>query len=629
MEPGKILDPAEMAQAIKASHLRSTKYGINTQERNPEQQCLSPVALEERKRSQADFLEVATSRIEEFYELLSPQDFSIGVVDGEGYILHLAGSDEVKAKFAERNCAPGFRWTEQDVGTTAISLCLETQCPIQLNDKDHFCQRAHGFTSSAAPVLGPGNTLRGILFVSGSSSLVHPHTLIMITAAARSIEKQLQILRHNREMTLNIGFLDSIIESTGTGLMAIDREMRIWRINRKGKQILQKDDLSGKPLSSLGELYLDLHDIKSNPHAWSNRECVLSGEQGNIHFIYSAQPVLSARDELLGAVLAFDDIGRIRKLADNIAGTKAFFTFDHLVGTSPAFRHAIDLARRAAQNDSTVLLQGETGTGKELFAQAIHNASNRHSKPFVPINCGAIPGELLESELFGYVDGAFTGAMKGGRPGKFELSSGGTLLLDEIGDMPHDMQVKLLRVLQTGEVYRIGARKPVQFHTRIIASTHVDLKKAVQQKRFREDLYYRLNVFPIPIPPLRSRGPEDIAQLTRLFLGRKRVTPAKLTTEAHEALGHYQWPGNVRELENTIQRALTMFDGETLELRHLNLPQIQQGRAGVMTGTLREIERQAIGDVLERTGKNMAASAKVLGVSRATLYRKVKEYNLE
>lgn len=629
MERGAIFDQDEMAEAIRASHARSADYGINPLDRNPEQNCLTPAALDLRRANNVDFLEVATARIEEFYELLSPGDFSIGVVDGEGYILHLAGSDEVKSKFAERNCAPGYRWIEQDVGTSAISLCLETQCPIQLNDKDHFCQRAHGFTSSAAPVFGFGNTLQGVLFVSGSSKLVHPHTLIMITAAARSIEKQLQILRHNRELALNVGFLDSIIEATGTGLMAVDRELRIWRINRKGKQILQKDDLSGKPLSALGDLKLDLADIQNNPHAWNSRECVLGGDTVGIHFLFSAQPVLSRTNELLGAVIAFEDIGRIRKLADNIAGTKAFFTFDHLVGVSADFQRAIELAKRAAQNDATVLLQGETGTGKELFAQAIHNAGSRRNKPFVPINCGAIPGELLESELFGYVDGAFTGAMKGGRPGKFELSSSGTLLLDEIGDMPHDMQVKLLRVLQTGEVYRIGARKPVQIDTRIIASTHVDLQRAVRQGRFREDLYYRLNVFPIAIPPLRDRGSEDIKRLTKAFLGRKRVSPARLTDTAKTSLLNYHWPGNVRELENTIQRALTLFDGEILDVIHLNLPKINTHVVKTVAGTLKEIEREAIGSMLEKCDNNMAASAKALGVSRATLYRKVKEYHLE
>jgi transcriptional regulator with PAS, ATPase and Fis domain len=287
----------------------------------------------------------------------------------------------------------------------------------------------------------------------------------------------------------------------------------------------------------------------------------------------------------------------------------------------------MDLARRAAAMESIILLQGETGTGTELFAQAIHNGGMRRNHPFVPINCGAIPGELLESELFGYVDGAFTGAVRGGKPGKFEWANGGTILLDEIGDMPHDMQVKLLRVLQTKEVYRIGARKPVQVDTRIITSTHVDLEWAVREGRFRQDLFYRINVFPIIIPPLRDRGEQDILELTRFFLGRRPVPPA-LTSSVEKALTGYSWPGNVRELENAIQRAEHLCDGTELRAQDLGLSDARNMPYQWRPGTLAEKERETIRCTLEATGANMAASAKILGISRATLYRKFREYGL-
>jgi sigma-54 dependent transcriptional regulator, acetoin dehydrogenase operon transcriptional activator AcoR len=627
MSRAAILSPEQMKKEIAASHERSRRYGISREERSPDQERLSTAALEERCRLNKYFLDVAIAHIVEFYNFLPPNCFIMAVVDRDGYILHLAGSDELQADFASRNCAPGFRWTERDVGTSAISLCLEKRVPIQLNDKDHYCKRAHIYTSSAAPLFNRDDRLLGVLVVSGSAGLVHPHTLIMIAMAARSVEKQMLILSRNQELALNMKFLDSVIEAAGMGIMALDQELNIWRVNQRGKRILGMGDLKGKPVSVLGNMGLDLEDIRKNPRAWVNREWCLSHNRRDVHFLFNAQPVMSQEHELLGAVLAFEEIGAIRKLADDIAGIKAFYTFDHLVGKSPVFLNAVDLARRAAQTDATVLLRGETGTGKELFAQAIHNGGQQRRNPFVPINCGAIPGELLESELFGYVEGAFTGAQKGGRPGKFELAHGGTLLLDEIGDMPHGMQVKLLRVLQTGEVYRIGARKPIVVNTRIVASTHVDLARAVAQGGFRQDLFYRLNVFPIVIPPLRERGEEDITALTKFFLKRLRTPPPRLTAAAMDALLRHPWAGNVRELENVMQRALHLHEGDVLDVQHLGLGTAADKKGPPRPGTIEDAERDMIAAALEQTHSNMAATAKLLGISRATLYRKVKQFD--
>jgi transcriptional regulator with PAS, ATPase and Fis domain len=299
--------------------------------------------------------------------------------------------------------------------------------------------------------------------------------------------------------------------------------------------------------------------------------------------------------------------------------------FEHLIGSSPAFIEAVKLAKKAAETSSTVLLLGETGTGKELFAQAIHNGSQRSQQPFVPINCGAIPGELLESELFGYVDGAFTGAYRGGRPGKFELANEGTILLDEIGDMPHDMQVKLLRVLQTGEIQRIGARRTVRTDTRIIAATHVDLDKMIELNRFRKDLFYRLNIIQITLPPLRQRGAEDIEALTTHFINRYSEEIA-LSEASLQALASYDWPGNVRELENVIQRAMHLCRGKVIKPEHLGLHIRAKARHTFAGGTLRDMEQKLIAATLAQRSGNMAQAAKSLGISRATLYRKVKEY---
>jgi transcriptional regulator with PAS, ATPase and Fis domain len=627
MDGETILSPERMRIEIEASHERSRRYGICPDERNPSQERLSPADLEKRRRLHKDFLDVAIAHINGFSDLLLPSDFMMAAVDNEGYILHMVGSQEILAKLAERHCAPSFRFTERDVGTSAISLCLEKRIPVLLNDKDIYCKRAHGFTNAAAPVFGQPDELLGIMVVSGSANLVHPHTLIMIASTARSVGRQVLLLRRNKQLALNMGFLDSIIEAAGMGLIALDMELNIWRINQRGKKILGMGDLTGKPVSVLGDMRLDLNDIRNNPGTWVNRECHLAHTGRDVHFLFNARPVMSPDSEMVGVVLAFEEIGAIRRLADDIAGTKAIYTFEHLIGKSAVFTRALDLARRAAQTDATVLLQGETGTGKELFAQAIHNDGPRQKNAFVPINCGAIPGELLESELFGYTEGAFTGAHKKGRPGKFELAHGGTLLLDEIGDMPPGMQVKLLRVLQSGEVYRIGAQKPVVVNGRIIACTHVDLSRAVAKGLFREDLFYRLNVFPIVIPPLRERGAEDILALAKFFLERKGASPLRLTSAAMEALASYPWPGNIRELENTIERASHLHEGNVLDVQHLGLAPSQK-KAQPRAGTLEDIEQDMIVAAIEQTNSNLAAAAKLLGISRATLYRKIKQHRL-
>ncbi len=289
-------------------------------------------------------------------------------------------------------------------------------------------------------------------------------------------------------------------------------------------------------------------------------------------------------------------------------------------------------------NDSTVLIQGETGTGKEVFAQAIHNRSSRRNMPFVAINCGAIPRDLLESELFGYSEGAFTGAKKGGRPGKFEIASGGTVFLDEIGDMPLDMQVKLLRVLQTGVICRIGEHKDIDVKVRIIAATNADLQSEVKKKHFREDLFYRLNVFPIKIPALRDRG-KDVILIAREILTKRSLAlknqKTSFTSEAENLLSEYSWPGNVRELENVIERVLnitkeTIIDYSTLS-QFFSVSAVSantdmiSGKAGSL---LEDVEKNTIISVLKSEDSNISKSAEILGITRATLYKKINKHKI-
>ncbi|HEY2993979.1 MAG TPA: sigma-54 dependent transcriptional regulator [Methylomirabilota bacterium] len=306
-----------------------------------------------------------------------------------------------------------------------------------------------------------------------------------------------------------------------------------------------------------------------------------------------------------------------------------------LIAQSPAMQAVLDLVERVAPTDATLLIQGESGTGKEVIAKAVHHASARAARPFVAVNCGAVPETLLESELFGYMRGAFTGAAAA-KPGLFEEADGGTLLLDEIAEMPASLQVKLLRALQSGEVRRLGATQSMTIDVRVIAATHGDLAALIGEGRFREDLYYRLNVIQIVLPPLRDRR-EDIPALAAHFLARaagKLGRERRLSPPALERLLRYPWPGNVRELENAVERAAILSRSDRVEPDDLP-PHVS---AGLQLGpspalprqiSLADAERAHILQTLERFGRNHSGAAEALGIGRTTLWRKLKEYGID
>lgn len=325
-----------------------------------------------------------------------------------------------------------------------------------------------------------------------------------------------------------------------------------------------------------------------------------------------------------------------RKLADKILHGRAIYTFDKIIGKNEKVKKLIDYSKKIADSKSTVLITGESGTGKEIFAQAIHNYGIRRDKPFIAVNCGAIPNTLIESELFGYEEGAFTGAKKGGNPGKFEIAEGGTIFLDEIGEMPQDMQIRLLRVIEEGVLSRIGGGKQIPIDVRIIAATNKDLKHEVEQGNFRKDLYYRLNVLPIHLPALRERK-EDIPELVNYYLKKTSKKLNKVCMEIPEEymdyLKNYHWPGNIRELENIIE---LIVNSEELqrnlnnEIEISNQDEVKKDLNDLDTYlTLEQVEKQHIIKVIKETKGNLTSAAKILDIGRNTLYRKIEKYNID
>ncbi|RKO67581.1 sigma-54 interaction domain-containing protein [Desulfofundulus salinus] len=448
--------------------------------------------------------------------------------------------------------------------------------------------------------------------------------------------------------------LELILDLSSDGIVAIDRNYVITMANHNFASFFNKtpEEIIGK---NVYEVYGESKPIF--PRAMETGEAEY-GYLGNLngHEVIANRVPLVRDGEIVGAlgVVAFRDVEELYALIKKIRHLKSEldyyrgelervhrskFSFDQIVGRNKQFEAVKETARRVAMTSSTVLILGESGTGKELFAHALHTEGLRSKGPFIKVNCAAVPENLLESELFGYVEGAFTGARKGGQPGKFELAHGGTIFLDEIGDMPMSMQAKLLRVLQEKEIERLGDTRPRRVDVRVIAATNQNLEELIGKGRFREDLYYRINVVTLNIPPLRERM-DDLELLVEHFIKHfnrqfgQRVTG--VSPEVMEILMNHHWPGNVRELENVLERAYNVLDGTVIQKKHLplylqkaGLARGQRANHSGLPRLVEEAEREAILEALAATKGNKRQAAQLLGISRAGLYKKLKRYQIE
>lgn len=433
--------------------------------------------------------------------------------------------------------------------------------------------------------------------------------------------------------------LDAIVSSVQDGILTVNQEGIITQCNPAAVRILRlpAQQAQGQPLNPGLIKSLLIRETLQTGGQHTNREVFIAPDQG--YCVVNTIPLKNNSGDVIGVIAVIRDTREVRNLMRNLTSSLPM-TFADIPFVSSLMVKVVGQARRYAASDSTILINGETGTGKELFARALHSASGRASAAFVPINCAAIPDTLLESELFGYVEGAFTGAVKGGKPGLFELASGGTVFLDEVGDVSAHLQVKLLRVLQEQRVRRVGSNKEVDIDVRIIAATNRSLEKMVADKTFREDLFYRLNVIPLQIPPLRERL-EDIRLLSELFLKRyaeKLQHPVKgFSPAAMQRLESYNWPGNVRELKNIIERAINLVDGEEVRSEHIFLS--EPSGSTVMPGSVQfetyqtleerldEMERMILLQTYQRFRSSRRMGA-VLGLSHTAVLKKMRKYNL-
>lgn len=466
-----------------------------------------------------------------------------------------------------------------------------------------------------------------------------------------NITDLLQIQEELRKTKDAAELLETVLDNAYNGIIVVDKNARITIFNKAYCDFLEvkKEDMIGRPVEEAIE-NTRMHIVLQTGVAEIGDVQRIKG-----HDMICSRIPLKRNGEVWGAlgIVMFRDVKDLRSLMQRVERLQselefykgelmrhqgARYNLENIIGPSPRMQELKKMVLKVARSDSTVLIRGESGTGKELFAHALHNASPRRTRPFVRVNCSALPESLLESELFGYREGAFTGARKGGKMGKFELADGGTIFLDEIGDLPVNMQAKLLRVLQEKEIERLGDNQPVKVNVRVIAATNRNLEEMVQEGLFRKDLFYRLNVVILDIPPLRERV-EDIPALANSLLAkltsRLGCSAKRIDESALKCLMRHSWPGNVRELENVLERILNLAEDDVITVNHLPFYLRQDlDLAPVMENVVplkeavEKVEKLMLLRALEVTGGDRLAAARVLKISKSSLYEKLSRYKI-
>jgi PAS domain S-box-containing protein len=620
-------------QCIEASHRRCRSNNLDTNLKYSNR-IIEGAALQEVLERKRELIELSMPFIEHLYNFVKGSDFFTILTDENGCILNVIGDEKILEEAFSIKMIPGAYMDEENIGTNAMSLALTGKKPVQISGEDHYIKAYHKWTCSAAPIMDVNNNLIGVLDLTGYFDSVNSHTLGMVVAAVNAIEKMLEIVEYNKKLVTAKIYTDSMIDSIPAGIMTSDLNGNIKTINKHITDLFgyTEEEMIHKKAYDLFEDWDNVMKSITLKDNYLDEDVFVNSKKNVLQYNLSAYPILDIKDNVDGIVYVFKEIKKVRKLANKIMGRHAIYTFDKIIGQNKEFLKTIEFAKQVADSKSTVLIMGESGTGKEVFAQSIHNHSNRSNETFVALNCGAIPKNLIESELFGYDEGAFTGAKRNGHPGKFEIADGGTIFLDEIGEMPFDMQTRLLRVIEEGTVGRIGSTKEIVVDVRIIAATNKDLIDEVSRGNFRKDLFYRLNVLPLRLPALRERR-DDIPLLIDFFINRisKRINKKVLEIPADymNALVAYDWPGNIRELENRIELMLNTGCIDDIHIKNKKVIQnnfIKDIDADDLN--LETIEREHIMKTLRIFNSNISNSAKALGLGRNTLYRKIDKYNI-
>ncbi len=634
---GTKLDEAVIPNDILESWNRCKNYGVN-----PKKAIINNVLtgnrLKELQHRNKELIKISWPFMRHLYKFVEGSGIIVVLFNHEGYLLEIIGDEHVIKHAKTGNFVPGAYWGEESAGTNGVGTLLKVQRPIQIFGCQHYCRNFHQETGSSAPIFNPEGEFIGGLVMTGLYYKVNPHTLGMTVAAVMAIENELRINKALIEAHVANSYQKTVISSIPEALIAIDNDGLISLMNDNAKNLFfsQNRWVEHKNIhEAFGDKNGEFFRMIEKNQSMIDVEVRIFSDNVAKDYTLTSNPILSNNGELMGKIIILNEIKRAKMLVTKMIGAKANLRFEDICGMNQGFLETIRQARMVSQSNSNVLLLGESGTGKDIFAQAIHNASKRRNGPYVAINCGAIPRDLISSELFGYTEGSFTGSKRGGNQGKFELADGGTIFLDEIAETPLELQAALLRVIEDKSIVRIGGSSVRPVDVRIIVATNRNLKEEVRKGNFREDLYYRANVFSINMVPLRERL-DDIPLLIDYFINKHSKIMEKGIDRVDEKVTNifmnYPWPGNVRELQNVIERMMNY--SQTNELTADLIPeeifhfQKQTPLISEEFEATKDIERQMIVKMLHLK-MSKSEIIKKLKISRSTLYRKMERYNLE
>ena len=630
--PGEVLESWERCRRLDADPLRE-----------PVHEVLRGEDLGRLLGKNEEFIHVSRPFLKNLYRFVKGSRFVVSLFNRDGFLLDVLTDDEYRDENLRFQWCPGVRWTEANAGNNAIGTVLTLRRPIRIFGPQHFNKKYHSLTISSAPIFSPEEELIGGIALTAFYYGTNPHTLGMAVAAAQAIGNELKAQKALRECKSAFAQTErayrlqkAVITSIPEALISIDGEGHILLLNDKARNRFfgENERVEGRRIQDVcGVENRRLLQMIGGDEAVTDAEVRVYLKDGNNDYTLTCNPILSSAGKIEGKILILSESKRIKTLVTRMIGAKAKFRFEDISGQSPRFLTALEQARLVAQNNSNALLLGESGTGKDIFAQAIHNASLKKDGPYVAINCAAIPRDLITSELFGYSEGAFTGSRRGGSQGKFELADGGTIFLDEIAETPLELQTVLLRVIEDKSIIRIGGSRVRPVDVRIIAATNKNLLEEVRKGNFRKDLYYRLNVFTIHMPPLTKRR-EDIPCLLDLFVrkygGSLGKTIRRIDDKVMEAFMRYAWPGNVRELQNVVERMMNYSRSEELTADLLP-PEFFESRhlpfADMEMESPEETEKIMIARMLNLKFRKKQIAER-LNISRTTLFRKIRRYKL-
>jgi transcriptional regulator of acetoin/glycerol metabolism len=605
-----------------------------------EPEVVAPAELQERQERLADVQAVAKVEMANLYQQLAGSGYAIMLTDREGVLLNYFGDPAFTHAASKTGLMPGAVWSERAQGTNGMGTCLFERRPVTVHQDEHYLSRNIGLSCAAAPIFDHEGELVGVLDASGESRLAQQHTLALVSMSVQMIENRVFLHQFRHDYILRFHNRPEFVGTLSEGAIALSVTGKVLAATRCALFQLgftDRTDIVGRDITELFNISFS-GLIDSSARKAFHPVPLFEIRNGARFFAVVYQPVTasgarqSARIGLLPGVSAKES-----------TGDPADSALDKLQFGDPVMAANVEKAKRVRERKVSIMLLGETGTGKEMFARAIHASGSRASRPFVAINCASIPESLIESELFGYRSGAFTGASKDGQRGKLLQANSGTLFLDEIGDMPVALQARLLRVLEEREVVPLGSETPIKLDIRLISATHCDLQKKIGLGEFREDLYYRLQGVTLTLPPLRERA--DRCSLIRHLAAEEsdEGSPVELDVRLLSLLEQQRWPGNVRQLRHLLRSMIALRETDCLTERDLP-PEYQAGApdaapapcpapepesaTGASLNTLESAERRALLQVLQRHEWNLSSVARELEISRNTLYRKLQRLNI-